>query len=101
MDRRKFLTWTAGALTLAASSCNGAGGKAKFTPESPPPSAGPATRVILTGVTPKAGTTYEEKRSGPRPKVPQISLVVQGRRGFYKPALNSGHPYRLLPAPSP
>ncbi len=100
MDRRNFLTSTAGALTLAASSCNGAGGKAKFTPESRPPAPGPATRVILTGVTPQAGEQSIKKAVRAAAEgATDFSWLSRGDAVFIKPALNSGHPYPATTSP--
>ena len=99
MDRRKFLTWTAGALTLATASCNGAGGKAKFTPESPPPSAGPATRVILTGVTPKAGEqAVKQAVRAAAEGATDFAWLSRGDAVFIKPALNV--PFQAYRAPT-
>jgi hypothetical protein len=100
MDRRKFLAWTAGALTLATSSCNGAGGKAKFTPEIQPLSSGPATRVILTGVTPKTGEqAVKQAVRAAAEGATDFAWLSRGDAVFIKPALNSGHPYPATTSP--
>ena len=100
MDRRKFLTWTAGALTLATSSCNGVGGKPKFTPESRPPAPGSPTRVILTGATPKAGEQLiKQAVRAAAEGATDFAWLSRGDAVFIKPALNSGHPYPATTSP--
>ena len=100
MDRRNFLNWTAGALTMAASSCNGVGGKPRFTPESRPTTAGATTRVILTGVTSKAGEqSIKQAVRSAAEGATDFSWLSRGDAVFIKPALNSGYPYPATTSP--
>lgn len=100
MDRRKFMTWTAGALTLAASSGNGVGGQPKVTPESRPTTAGAPTRVVLTGVSPKPGEhSLRRAVREAAAKATDFAWLSRGDAVFIKPALNSGHPYPATTSP--
>jgi uncharacterized protein (DUF362 family) len=85
---------------MAASSCNGAGGKPKFTPESRPPAPGAPTRVILTGVTPKAGDPpMKQAVRAAAEGATDFAWLSRGDAVFIKPALNSGHPYPATTSP--
>jgi len=85
---------------MAASSCNGVGGKPKFTPENRPPAAGTPTRVILTGVTPKAGEQPIKKAVRAAAEgATDFAWLSRGDAVFIKPALNSGHPYPATTSP--
>ncbi len=85
---------------MAASSCNGVGGKPKFTPENRPPASGTPTRVILTGVPPKAGEQPIKKAVRAAAEgATDFAWLSRGDAVFIKPALNSGHPYPATTSP--
>jgi uncharacterized protein (DUF362 family) len=85
---------------MAASSCNGVGGKPAFTPESRPLAPGTPTRVILTGVTRMAGAQPIRKAvRAAAEAATDFAWLSRGDAVFIKPALNSGHPYPATTSP--
>ena len=85
---------------MAASSCNGAGGKPKFTSESRPQAAGTPTRVILTGVTRMANEQpIKNAVRAAAEAATDFAWLSRGDAVFIKPALNSGRPYPATTSP--
>lgn len=85
---------------MAASSCNGAGSKANFTPENRLQPSGKPSRVILTGVIQQdSDQLIKSAVRAAAERATDFFWLSKGDAVFIKPALNSGNPYPATTSP--